>query len=104
MNVHQQYESFDEILLLRERCTECCAGSYKSFHCPFCSTSKFKPAKECKLLSHLESHWKNRLAVGNGLCCLFIMKKNLLGRTKYIAEITINQSRLTWIFFLYKKT
>ncbi|CAC5393422.1 unnamed protein product [Mytilus coruscus] len=66
MNVHQQYESFDEILLLRERCTECCAGSYKSFHCPFCSTSKFKPTKECKLLSHLESHWKNRLAVGNG--------------------------------------
>lgn len=75
MNVHQQYESFDEILLLRERCTECCAGSYKSFHCPFCSTSKFKPAKECKLLSHLESHWKNRLAVGNGMCWLMYYEK-----------------------------
>ncbi|CAC5412189.1 unnamed protein product [Mytilus coruscus] len=74
MNVHEQFESFDEILSLRRRCIECCAGSYKSFHCPFCSTSKFKPAKECKLLSHLESHWKNRLAVGNGK---YVVKCNL---------------------------
>ena len=61
------YLNFDELAERRKRCTDCCSGNKsKSFHCPLCPTTGFKPAKECKLFSHLRVHWKTRILTPNG--------------------------------------
>ncbi|KAL3057899.1 hypothetical protein OYC64_008200 [Pagothenia borchgrevinki] len=36
------------------QCTTCC----KVFHCPFCASNEFHPAKLGKVQTHLESHFK----------------------------------------------
>ncbi|KAF3836777.1 hypothetical protein F7725_004241, partial [Dissostichus mawsoni] len=36
-----------------QRCTTCC----EDFHCPFCASNVFHPAKSSKVQTHLESHF-----------------------------------------------
>ncbi|CAC5386850.1 unnamed protein product [Mytilus coruscus] len=61
------FHHFGRTCSLRRKCTDCCIGRSKSFHCPLCPVEKFQPAKECKLLSHLQVHWNSRFPVGNDL-------------------------------------
>ncbi|KAI7811593.1 hypothetical protein IRJ41_002636 [Triplophysa rosa] len=35
------------------KCTSCCS----LYHCPFCSTSFYKPSKKCKVQTHLQLHF-----------------------------------------------
>ncbi|KAF3847157.1 hypothetical protein F7725_020185 [Dissostichus mawsoni] len=44
-----------------QRCTTCC----EDFHCPFCASNVFHPAKSSKVQTHLESHF-NRAVLYEG--------------------------------------
>ncbi|KAF3836622.1 hypothetical protein F7725_029180 [Dissostichus mawsoni] len=44
-----------------QRCTTCC----EDFHCPFCASNVFHPAKLSKVKTHLESHF-NRAVLHEG--------------------------------------
>ncbi|KAK1894968.1 TRMT1-like protein [Dissostichus eleginoides] len=44
-----------------QRCTTCC----EDFHCPFCASNVFHPAKLSKVQTHLESHF-NRAVLYEG--------------------------------------
>nr|XP_055034865.1 uncharacterized protein LOC129422787 [Misgurnus anguillicaudatus] len=48
-------------ILKLEKCKDCCS----SFHCPFCKSSVFKPAKLAKLKSHLKCHYKKAITHGD---------------------------------------
>ncbi|KAK1889105.1 Primosomal protein N' [Dissostichus eleginoides] len=47
-----------------QRCTTCC----EDFHCPFCASNVFHPAKSSKVQTHLESHF-NRAVLHEGKVC-----------------------------------
>ncbi|KAF3836251.1 hypothetical protein F7725_028809 [Dissostichus mawsoni] len=47
-----------------QRCTTCC----EDFHCPFCASNVFHPAKSSKVQTHLESHF-NRAVLYEGKVC-----------------------------------
>ncbi|XP_071359017.1 uncharacterized protein [Trachinotus anak] len=40
-----------------KRCTKCC----KNFHCPFCRSTLFRPAKLSKVRTHLENHFNRAI-------------------------------------------
>ncbi|XP_064651454.1 uncharacterized protein LOC135502487 [Lineus longissimus] len=53
--------SLDELEANIVRCTACCPGDCRSYHCPLCPPDLFKPAKACKVKVHLKTHWKCRI-------------------------------------------
>ncbi|XP_076333448.1 uncharacterized protein LOC143237770 [Tachypleus tridentatus] len=61
------FSSLHELETLLQRCFNCCKGDCKSYHCPLCPASKFKPTKIVKVKSHLRVHWKTRVSGTNGL-------------------------------------
>ncbi len=66
------YSSLEELQQsVKGKCTACCPGDCKSFHCPLCPKSQFKPNKLCKIKTHLESHWKTRVQIDTGKQSMF---------------------------------
>ena len=57
------FKSFEEILH-NIRCCEivdCCTSKQKLYHCLFCPTSNFKPARLAKVKTHIIVHWRAEL-------------------------------------------
>ena len=52
---------------------DCCTSKQKLYHCLFCPTPNFKPARLAKVKTHIIVHWRARVEDGKGkpdLCSL----------------------------------